>query len=404
MLITTVFSPIHIYIFMVSVCPDFVPEQDRCEDIDMSVGIFVEDGVDEEQVLADISGGISRAIENKQLQVALDEVNPNSRIRIVTGSDASDYSRDRAPGQTPFNPDDDGLSTGGIIGIAVGSLVGILVIPLLIRSRRSDESVISKIGEDGADDLMLQEIESPDPNVPDGKQGGNRADELMLQENEPSGANAVANRTASTDTTTLALESTPGTETDKDNITYLPSTSPTKEGDGDADSQVSSSGWSSHAGRSSLDTASIDVDDELAAFSLNSTTNDDAAVVDIDSENKQLGQHDEDNEIDIEVAISDMDDAISQGNWRAVGVTANLLLSSGQSIDTKSLRSKQSFDTRSFESADSSFEQRRKKSTIDAARAAEIDELVEAGDWEGVVALGTCAMVKSTKETSAVGT
>ena len=66
-----------------------------------------------------------------------------------------------------------------------------------------------------------------------------------------------------------------------------------------------------------------------------------------------------------------MDDLIEAGDWAAVGATAALLAAAS---DSQSASSRSRATTRSGTSSD-----------LDAARAAELDQLVDAGDWEGVV-------------------
>jgi hypothetical protein len=68
-----------------------------------------------------------------------------------------------------------------------------------------------------------------------------------------------------------------------------------------------------------------------------------------------------------------LDNLIESGDWAAVGATAALLAAASDS---------QSASTRSRGTSRSSS---REGDSIDAARASELDHLVDAGDWEGVV-------------------
>lgn len=122
--------------------------------------------------------------------------------------------------------------------------------------------------------------------------------------------------------------------------------------DDEASSNAGSSGWSSSAGISSLNTGSVD--DEGAtlvglgvasAFTRNLTDTD-------QDEPPDRGQ---------------LDALIESGDWAAVGATAALLAAAS---DSQSEKSSSRADSQS----------------ADAARAAELDHLVDAGDWEGVVA------------------
>jgi hypothetical protein len=69
----------------------------------------------------------------------------------------------------------------------------------------------------------------------------------------------------------------------------------------------------------------------------------------------------------------ELDRLIEAGDWAAVGATATLLAAASDSQSLSSARSR----TTDRSSAGSG--------SIDAARAAELDQLVDAGDWEGVV-------------------
>jgi hypothetical protein len=83
-----------------------------------------------------------------------------------------------------------------------------------------------------------------------------------------------------------------------------------------------------------------------------------------------------DEENDVASTFSELDNAISTGDWAKVGVTASILASSAHSGDTLSLKSSKS---------GGSSGRKNKATTLDARRAAELDRLVEAGDWEGVM-------------------
>lgn len=81
--------------------------------------------------------------------------------------------------------------------------------------------------------------------------------------------------------------------------------------------------------------------------------------------------------------MDDLDSAIEAGNWGAVGAIAAILASSGHppKKEPRSVVSAPSEDSSAISgSRDSS-----NGPTLDQARASEIDKLVEAGDWQGVV-------------------
>jgi hypothetical protein len=81
--------------------------------------------------------------------------------------------------------------------------------------------------------------------------------------------------------------------------------------------------------------------------------------------------------------LDELDSAIEAGNWGAVGAIAAILASSGYPAkkEPRSATSIKSEDSSAISgSRDSST-----GPTLDQARATEIDKLVEAGDWQGVV-------------------
>ena len=77
------------------------------------------------------------------------------------------------------------------------------------------------------------------------------------------------------------------------------------------------------------------------------------------------------------VSRDQLDSLIESGDWAAVGATAALLAAASDSHSGASL-SRGAGGTAHSRSRDSQ--------SVDAARAAELDHLVDAGDWEGVVA------------------
>ena len=77
------------------------------------------------------------------------------------------------------------------------------------------------------------------------------------------------------------------------------------------------------------------------------------------------------------VSRDQLDSLIESGDWAAVGATAALLAAASDSHSGTSL-SRAAGGTAHSRSRDSQ--------SVDAARAAELDHLVDAGDWEGVVA------------------
>lgn len=84
------------------------------------------------------------------------------------------------------------------------------------------------------------------------------------------------------------------------------------------------------------------------------------------------------------ISRADLDEAIQAGDWAAVGATAALLANAAS--DTVSLSTKSYSDHKSSGSSSISVSvHSQMSSSVDAARAAELDHLVDSGNWDGVV-------------------
>lgn len=187
----------------------------------------------------------------------------------------------------------------------------------------------------------------------------------------------------------------------------------------DSSSNAGSSGWSSSAGISSINTASIEDSLELennhfqdvstlaamgaaSAVAHRISAKEDASPKfvpvsnsfrDLDtstlgSDTGSLVDHGSAEELNLPnsnvtdnvpkmplVSRADLDSAIEAGDWAAVGATAALLVSATDS-DSRSIRSSLSGSALSKDSTLSSSEM---------DRVAKLEELVDAGDWDGVV-------------------
>jgi len=149
------------------------------------------------------------------------------------------------------------------------------------------------------------------------------------------------------------------------------------EGGDASSSNAGSSGWSSSAGIDSMNTNSADgLDFEKPHIpAISTVTKHSVAKTPDQIERKdQTGTNDEMN--NSPVSRDDLDSAIEAGDWAAVGATAALLAAASDS-QSYSSKSEQFTGTRSRSGSS--------VSSLDVARAAELDHLVDAGDWEGVV-------------------
>ena len=144
------------------------------------------------------------------------------------------------------------------------------------------------------------------------------------------------------------------------------------EGGDASSSNAGSSGWSSSAGIDSMNTSSADGLD-LPAI----TTSSHPPVGKKTQPSELMEQVSINDEMNTpQVTRDDLDSAIEAGDWAAVGATAALLAAASDS-QSYSSKSEQYTGTRSRSGSS--------VSSLDVARAAELDHLVDAGDWEGVV-------------------
>lgn len=194
------------------------------------------------------------------------------------------------------------------------------------------------------------------------------------------------------------------------------------DAEADDDSSAGSSGWESSDGDSSVQTGSVDSfdpnteslatsvsqsrdgttstnsedemeDRELMPESLNPAVNPVVQpgvtmipVNEDDDENDSTSASDDSdnlvqNKDDVAPMAQDLDRAIEAGDWKAVGATAAILASDSDRDDESAAFSTQSGSALSLATENTG------DSGGEAARAAEIDELVETGNWDGVVAV-----------------
>lgn len=301
----SIFNPTSLASIDPTDCPDNVTsDDDRCESVTANVGLYVDEEVEEGSTAAKFKESLEASIENGELQEALNFVNEDSPVYILTGRE---QPKDREPEST--------LSTGEISGIVVAGLLGCIVISFLLMRGRNDPERERK-----QEDYDLEGMEPGEPIMVDTSEVENKP---RKKKNSPKS---------------------------------------------DESSIAGDSGWSSHGGMSSLDTSSVDDDPRYRTAALGGAALSGGAVAGGALDKEEATSPTSNSEL--KMTYSELDDAIQQGDWAAVGVTAALLAS--QSYETAG-----SNDTHRL-SIDNA--------ALNPSRAAELDRLVEAGDWEGVVA------------------
>jgi hypothetical protein len=362
---------------LVAVCPESIDENDRCEDVSASIGLFVTDDEDPEAVLAQFEIDLETAILNQELQDALYLVNLNTPVFIITGMD----SIDKGTGGDDSEADDNGLvlSAGAISGIIVIGVVGVILMSFLFARRRTDPAdyyLKQNESVDFAEEILPIDATIPSSiSAPQHKNNHSRVQNTGSQDMSivmaASSASQYDDYSYVGPTIQTSADQSDKSQATPPMVTKLPPITPQqqhrerehREHKGDESSNAGSSGWSSRDAMSSLD-SSIDEDNNngLAAPSGGGTG---SSLADMCANSSLAASSSRDSEPSIQMTYSELDQAIQQGNWAAVGVTAALLAS--QSYDTTD--KKVNF-----------------QGTLNPTRAAELDRLVEAGDWAGVVA------------------
>jgi hypothetical protein len=237
-----------------------------------------------------MKSGLDTAILEGELASALALINPDSPVFILTGNNGVN------PSNRDISPDDEGLSTGAITGLVAGGLVALLMVAiLLVRSNNHYQGYYSKQHEEELEEIMPAELEGTD---------------------DPDLAKSKSARSS---------HSLKKPSMDNDGHEAYVKVSGGKD---DSSSNAGSSGWSSHGGMSSIDTSSVD--DELSsAFSATGVGMSLAALgaaahtsVFRSRSSQSEGDDDDidmDRSGDITMTYSELDRAISKGDWAAVG-------------------------------------------------------------------------------------
>lgn len=315
-------------------CPEGIAEGDVCEVVTAFVTIIFQPNEPTQETTELFSQELDAAISRGELMDALNLVWPGGDVYII--DDTLGLGDDDAEDRT--------ISDGGITGIVIGSLAAIVLLGFLVARRapppKEDEELQAaptQPEKEIAPPVIVASTAPPAEEPQDientGTLGATTPDYGKFQDAMMDNDDAIAN---------MSLDSS---------------------------SNAGSSGWSSSAGVSSLNTGSQDglsADGPISAFG--STL---AALGMTTSEKTTQGQ---DVTAPRPVTRADLDSAIESGDWAAVGATAALLAAAS--------------DSQSYSSHSRAMESQSRASdttSIDAARAAELDHLVESGDWEGVV-------------------
>jgi hypothetical protein len=297
-----------------------------------------EDGVNQDSVAANFKEKLDEAISSGDLQEKLDILYPDTNVYILDSN---------VPGPKPGSDDEDGavIEKGGIVGIAIASAAVVALCVCYAVAARNNR-------EDKPAPRALPNAPNPAPL------------ELSYLDDDEADLSAPS----PVDGTLGAVRPKYGKKKKKE------------DPPADHDSDAGDSGWSSSSGVSSLNTGDqtgdlgdLGLDDDAALESAGTIS-----MASVGAQQLQAFRSDEPAVPGTPSSVTrlDLDSAIEAGDWAAVGATAALLAAAS---DTNSISS------RSLTGAGTSTRDGSTVSSYDAARAAELDHLVDAGDWEGVV-------------------
>lgn len=304
-------------------CEPFIPSENGCAAITASVQLQFqpEDTSDPDFVTEEYQTEAETAVDNGDLQEKLVTLYPDTPIYVID----STVDRDLAGGGGSTS--EGGIKSGGIAGIIIASVAFIgLFIAYFVSSRFRDES--------------KEDLEPLDP-----------APQQIFSFEDPE------------------VEVTLGAEP-------APEHGKKKHESGDHDSDAGDSGWSSSAGVSSLGDQTGSTGGGLDNQTPTSSPSNNMAEMSAQQHQALRSAGAASPQSMGGVTRADLDSAIEAGDWAAVGATAALLAAAS---DTNS------FSSRSITAGGTSTKEESTVSSYDAARAAELDHLVDAGDWEGVV-------------------
>eukprot|EP00531_Pseudo-nitzschia_arenysensis_P017649 CAMPEP_0116148754 /NCGR_PEP_ID=MMETSP0329-20121206/18552_1 /TAXON_ID=697910 /ORGANISM="Pseudo-nitzschia arenysensis, Strain B593" /LENGTH=1247 /DNA_ID=CAMNT_0003644961 /DNA_START=214 /DNA_END=3957 /DNA_ORIENTATION=+ len=368
-------------------CPGFVAVTDECQTVTANIQLNIAGSEDPRAVVDSFQDSLNAAIESGALQAALIEVNPNSVVTITTGF--ATLSPTDAPTPPPTNGSP--IGGGGIAGIVLAGIGGIILACLIIGSIRRRGS--EEISEHGGMDV---------PFADDVEEAGVKPVEVRKAEvtdiSPTTGGGPGSGVAAIAAAAVVGAAAVGAISSDK------------KKKESDDASSAGESGWSSNQDGSSANTsidASLDsipqtnfsgivlgdaIGEEMATESEDKGTSVLATPTKLEASGEQdqsgspstsLSPQSQSQENSLtgttgtdgsmQSTYSELDDAIQKGDWAAVGVTAALLASQSYVDDNTQGSSKGTI-------------LKRPNTALNPERAAELDRLVETGDWEGVVA------------------
>lgn len=329
-------------------CPnDLDEETQQCQRVNALVLLVVTEEHNNDETIAAFRQALSDNIQDGALIEALALINPSSPITINTGSGSGG-------GGSRGIQSDPALSVGGIIGIILAALV--ICIGSVILQRRTTQQRQEDMQQRYAS--HIQPVESrdlPQESESDSSEQGYAMPFLQFQQSGetqtvlPAGAAGTAGAVASSKKSPPSKREAGDDNASAADVSY-----------------ENSSGWSDNlsASMGSIETGDLDSPSYKVAGSPPSAISGDQSV------SKRL---------------DDLELALSNGDWSMVGASAALLAASQQDTTDDPPRS----------NATSLLRGNMEAPHMDEATAAELEEMIKIGDWEGVIQ--TAAKMEATK-------
>ncbi len=341
--------------FLGGACPSTFGDvdADRCEEITASISLFVGDGYIAEIQNA-FQAGLEDGVTSGRLKNLFTETYPKSRVKIVSGEVILDTKEDASMSQEAGLDVSRHMSAGAIVGIILALLAVLLAILLGLRScqrwlkpNMKEDSTAYTIDKESVDVNTLPESDGLARSDQDGEDNDNWSTPTNVSKKPD-----VVFLSSDLGQYIIPLD---------DNLSYA-----SAEGSKNAHMRDASvvSGMSGRIPSSLGSTSTAGFISEARV-----ELHDGKSKHDIPG----LGKIE-----DLEATILA---AIQTGDWEAVGATAAVLASQPDC----SFSGRHTIASLDEQSRDGSTKSITWQSAIDATKAAELDQLIEQGNWAGII-------------------
>ncbi len=402
-------------IFLGGACPSTFgnPEEDRCEIITASIGLLVGEGFVSNEIQDAFQAGLDAGVTNGRLQFFLKESYPESRVKIISGEVILDRKNDASMSDESDFDVSSRMSPGAIVGIVLVVLVVLIAIYFGVVTRycclkniRRNDPRRYRIDKETMDVKTLSEkswlalsdreggMVNDDPNdwsiptnvaaekpevvflshdlgqfvIPLDDYLSNASVEESKDSHSKDGS-IVPGKCSADGSSRTAIQMTDGSVMSGKCSANRSVMSGKYSADGSSRSGIPSKEGSVASGLSVGNSSSLGSSSTAGFMSGN-------RVVDLHGGRFRDHVPEVDKMEDFEANILA---AIQTGDWEAVGVTAAVLASQHDSSFSGRYTSLEE------QSRDCSTRGKTWQDVIDATKAAELDQLIEQGNWAGII-------------------